>query len=114
MKLSNREWALVLVAMTSVCLVIFLVAGTARSTNHGAVVVPPAAAAGNEEQFNLTLDERGLRSDWRAGEEAGTFRLDMDEGGLRIRARGIGPGEGTGADDPQRRRRCTCECGCHP
>lgn len=133
MRLSARETALVFVALVCVCLVIFLAAQTGRTdagrppyaaaaaapVAEGAVAVEerraaaaasPAPEPASDGQFNLTIDERGLRSDWRsneAGGDNGSLRLDVNENGLRLHARGTAAAPSAAATAG---RRCDCSC----
>ena len=115
MRLSSREWALVGVALLSVGLVLFLLAGTVRS-DAAANVAPgstalvteraaPAAVSGDAEQFRLTIDERGLRSDWRDGEDSGSLRLDVNDVGVQLDARSTTPSK-----PAARTGECRCSC----
>jgi hypothetical protein len=59
------------------------------------------------EQFNLTIDARGLRSDWRSPEDSGSLRVDVNDNSIQMRARN------TGTTNPVGGRRAPCpHCGC--
>lgn len=116
MRLSSREWALVGVALLSVGLVLFLLAGTVRSnasantTAMGSTAFvmerpAPAAVSGDADQFRLTIDERGLRSDWRDGKDSGSLRLDVNDAGVKLNARSTTPSK-----PAARAGECRCAC----
>ncbi len=114
MRLSSREWALVGVALLSVGLVPFLLAGTVRSDGFasaaagGALVTErpaPAAVSGDAEHFRLTIDERGLRSDWRGGKDSGSLRLDVNDAGIKLDARSTMPSK-----PAVQAGECRCSC----
>lgn len=119
MRLSSREWTLFAAGLGTFCLLVFLAAVSANSSGTGAGGTALAAAAvptvsvqeKEQEAFSLTVDERGLRSDWRSPEENGSLRIDVNNGGLQIRAKGTSAVDAASAgSEPS--KRCTCDCGC--
>ncbi len=100
----------------SVGLVLFLLAGTVRSdgpantaaAGNTAFVTERsalAAVSGNADQFRLTIDERGLRSDWRDGKDSGSLRLDVNDAGVKLDARSTTPSK-----PAARAGECRCSC----
>lgn len=101
------------IALIAVCLFVAYLASSASGQNAPATKPESAVNADppvrikektNKETFTLSVDENGARSDWQAGDE--TVRIDVNENGLKIDARGIAPAENTA--NP---KRCTCN-GC--
>jgi hypothetical protein len=108
MRLSNREWTFAGTTLVSIGLTLFLAAGAVRSDRSPVAAVAVRERAPDtvrEDQFSLTLDERGLRSDWREGADTGSLRLDVGEQGLAVRAHARGPAKVEGAA-----ARCDCSC----
>ncbi len=83
-----------------------------RNRALAAAAVPTVSVQEKEQEaFSLTVDEQGLRSDWRSPEENGSLRIDVNNGGLQIRAKGTSAVDAASAgSEPS--KRCTCDCGC--
>lgn len=118
MRLTSREWTLFVAGLGAFCLLVVLAAVSANSsgavaggTTPAAAAVAPAVSVQEKEQeaFSLTVDERGLRSDWRSPEENGSLRIDVNNNGLQIRAQGTSIAD---AADKEPSKRCTCACDC--
>ncbi len=109
MRLNKREWALVGVSLLSVGLVLFLLAGTVRSDGPANATSGVAITERPTDQFRLTIDERGLRSDWRDGKDSGNLRLDVNDQGVKLDARSTIANEI--ANEPAARTgECRCSC----
>ena len=109
MRLSSREWILFVTALGAVCLLVFLAVSAASSSggsqNKAAPMPTVSVREKEQEEFSLTVDERGLRSDWRSPEENGSLRVDVSSEGLNIRTHGTSTADITASS-----KRCTCAC----
>ena len=102
MRLAQLRWILAIAALLA-CLVAVWAVSAAETDSSAAWVQEKTV----QEEFRLSVDERGLRGAWRSGEENGSLRIDLNENGLKIHGRGTTRAEG------ESRRRCpTCGCDC--